>query len=153
MSNAPQIRIPAIYLRGGTSKGTFFRLQDMPASTQMPGAARDRLFQRVVGSPDPYAAHIDGMGGATSSTSKCVILATSARPDHDVDYLYGQVSIDKSFVDWSGNCGEITMNGKAGFFSTSIGGPCFFTTSMSVPRSPEPWRKMTSGQRSLPLAL
>ena len=108
MSNAPQIRIPAIYLRGGTSKGTFFRLQDMPASTQMPGAARDRLFQRVVGSPDPYAAHIDSMGGATSSTSKCVILATSARPDHDVDYLYGQVSIDKSFVDWSGNCGNLS---------------------------------------------
>ena len=108
MSNAPQIRIPAIYLRGGTSKGTFFRLQDMPASTQMPGAARDRLFQRVVGSPDPYAAHIDGMGGATSSTSKCVILAASARPDHDVDYLYGQVSIDKSFVDWSGNCGNLS---------------------------------------------
>ncbi len=108
MSNAPQIRIPAIYLRGGTSKGTFFRLQDMPASTQVPGAARDRLFQRVVGSPDPYAAHIDGMGGATSSTSKCVILATSARPDHDVDYLYGQVSIDKSFVDWSGNCGNLS---------------------------------------------
>ena len=108
MSNAPQIRIPAIYLRGGTSKGTFFRLQDLPASTQMPGAARDRLFQRVVGSPDPYAAHVDGMGGATSSTSKCVILATSARPDHDVDYLYGQVSIDKSFVDWSGNCGNLS---------------------------------------------
>ena len=108
MSNAPQIRIPAIYMRGGTSKGTFFHLQDLPASTQVPGAARDRLFQRVVGSPDPYAAHIDGMGGATSSTSKCVILATSTRPDHDVDYLYGQVSIDKSFVDWSGNCGNLS---------------------------------------------
>ena len=108
MSNAAQIRIPAIYLRGGTSKGTFFRLQDMPPATQVPGAARDRLFQRVVGSPDPYAAHIDGMGGATSSTSKCVILSTSTRPDHDVDYLYGQVSIDKSFVDWSGNCGNLS---------------------------------------------
>ena len=108
MSNAPQIRIPAIYMRGGTSKGTFFRLQDLPATAQVPGAARDRLFQRVVGSPDPYAAHIDGMGGATSSTSKCVILATSTRPDHDVDYLYGQVSIDKSFVDWSGNCGNLS---------------------------------------------
>jgi probable AcnD-accessory protein PrpF len=108
MSNAPQIRIPAIYMRGGTSKGTFFRLQDLPPSTQVPGAARDRLFQRVVGSPDPYAAHIDGMGGATSSTSKCVILSSSTRPDHDVDYLYGQVSIDKSFVDWSGNCGNLS---------------------------------------------
>jgi probable AcnD-accessory protein PrpF len=108
MSNAPQIRIPAIYMRGGTSKGTFFRLQDLPASTQVPGAARDCLFQRVVGSPDPYAAHIDGMGGATSSTSKCVILSSSTRPDHDVDYLYGQVSIDKSFVDWSGNCGNLS---------------------------------------------
>ena len=108
MSNVPQIRIPAIYMRGGTSKGTFFRLQDLPASTQMPGVARDRLFQRVVGSPDPYAAHIDGMGGATSSTSKCVILSTSTRPDHDVDYLYGQVSIDKAFVDWSGNCGNLS---------------------------------------------
>ena len=108
MSNAPQIRIPAIYLRGGTSKGTFFRLQDLPNTAQVPGAARDRLFQRVVGSPDPYAAHIDGMGGATSSTSKCVILSTSTRPDHDVDYLYGQVSIDKSFVDWSGNCGNLS---------------------------------------------
>jgi probable AcnD-accessory protein PrpF len=108
MSTAPQIRIPAIYLRGGTSKGTFFRLQDMPPATQVPGAARDRLFQRVVGSPDPYAAHIDGMGGATSSTSKCVILSSSTLPDHDVDYLYGQVSIDKSFVDWSGNCGNLS---------------------------------------------
>ncbi len=108
MSNAAQIRIPAIYMRGGTSKGTFFRLQDMPPATQVPGAARDRLFQRVVGSPDPYAAHIDGMGGATSSTSKCVILSASTRPDHDVDYLYGQVSIDKSFVDWSGNCGNLS---------------------------------------------
>lgn len=108
MSTVPQIRIPAIYMRGGTSKGTFFRLQDMPPATQVPGAARDRLFQRVVGSPDPYAAHIDGMGGATSSTSKCVILSASTRPDHDVDYLYGQVSIDKSFVDWSGNCGNLS---------------------------------------------
>ena len=108
MSSAPQIRIPAIYLRGGTSKGTFFRLQDLPASAQVPGEARDRLFQRVIGSPDPYAAHIDGMGGATSSTSKCVILSRSTRPDHDVDYLYGQVSIDKAFVDWSGNCGNLS---------------------------------------------
>ena len=108
MSSAPQIRIPAIYMRGGTSKGTFFRLQDLPTSAQVPGEERDRLFQRVIGSPDPYAAHIDGMGGATSSTSKCVILSRSTRPDHDVDYLYGQVSIDKAFVDWSGNCGNLS---------------------------------------------
>ena len=100
MSQQPQIRIPATYMRGGTSKGVFFRLQDLPPACQQPGAARDALFMRVIGSPDPYAAHIDGMGGATSSTSKCVILSKSSVPDHDVDYLYGQVSIDKPFVDW-----------------------------------------------------
>ena len=102
----PQLRIPATYIRGGTSKGVFFRLQDLPQSCQVPGRARDQLFQRVIGSPDPYSAHIDGMGGATSSTSKCVILSKSTRPDHDVDYLYEQVSINTDFVDWSGNCGN-----------------------------------------------
>ena len=104
----PQLRIPATYIRGGTSKGVFFRLQDLPQSCQVPGRARDQLFQRVIGSPDPYSAHIDGMGGATSSTSKCVILSKSTRPDHDVDYLYGQVSINTDFVDWSGNCGNLS---------------------------------------------
>src|SRR5690554_4424399 len=87
-AHAAQVRIPATYMRGGTSKGVFFRLQDLPESCQVPGAARDRLFMRVIGSPDPYAAHTDGMGGATSSTSKCVILSKSSQPDHDVDYLY-----------------------------------------------------------------
>ena len=115
MAPAPQIRIPATYLRGGTSKGVFFRLQDLPESCRQPGAARDNLFLRVIGSPDPYAAHIDGMGGATSSTSKCVILSPSTQPDHDVDYLYGQVSIDKAFVDWSGNCGNLST--AAGAFA------------------------------------
>ena len=108
MSFVPQLRIPATYMRGGTSKGVFFQLQDLPALAQVPGEARDRLFMRVIGSPDPYAAHIDGMGGATSSTSKCVIVSRSSRPGHDVDYLYGQVSIDKAFVDWSGNCGNLS---------------------------------------------
>ena len=108
MSHKPQIRIPATYLRGGTSKGVFFRLQDLPASAQVPGAARDALLQRVIGSPDPYGKQIDGMGGATSSTSKTVIVSTSTRPDHDVDYLFGQVAIDKAFVDWSGNCGNLS---------------------------------------------
>jgi 2-methylaconitate isomerase len=89
MTQAAQIRVPATYMRGGTSKGVFFRLEDLPASCQQPGAARDRLFMRVIGSPDPYAAHIDGMGGATSSTSKCVILSRSERQEHDVEYLYG----------------------------------------------------------------
>jgi 2-methylaconitate isomerase len=103
-----QIRIPATYMRGGTSKGVFFRLQDLPAAAQVPGAARDALLLRVIGSPDPYGKQIDGMGGATSSTSKAVILAKSSRPDHDVDYLFGQVSIDKAFVDWSGNCGNLS---------------------------------------------
>ena len=119
MSFAPQIRVPATYMRGGTSKGVFFRLQDLPESCQVPGPARDRLFQRVIGSPDPYAAQIDGMGGATSSTSKCVILSKSSRPDHDVDYLYGQVSIDKPFVDWSGNCGNLST--AAGAFAIHAG--------------------------------
>jgi hypothetical protein len=115
----PQVRIPATYMRGGTSKGVFFRLQDLPERAQVPGAARDALFMRVIGSPDPYAAHIDGMGGATSSTSKCVILSRSARPGHDVDYLYGQVSIDKAFVDWSGNCGNLST--AAGAFAIHAG--------------------------------
>jgi 2-methylaconitate isomerase len=108
MARVPQIRIPATYLRGGTSKGVFFRLQDLPPAAQVPGAARDALLLRVIGSPDPYGKQIDGMGGATSSTSKAVILAPSKRPDHDVDYLFGQVSIDKPFVDWSGNCGNLS---------------------------------------------
>lgn len=119
MAHAAQIKIPATYMRGGTSKGVFFRLQDLPQSCQVPGAARDKLFMRVIGSPDPYAAHIDGMGGATSSTSKCVILSKSSQPEHDVDYLYGQVSIDKAFVDWSGNCGNLST--AAGAFAIHAG--------------------------------
>src|SRR5512134_3625133 len=108
MPHVPQIKIPATYMRGGTSKGVFFRLQDLPAAAQKPGAARDQLLLRVIGSPDPYGKQIDGMGGATSSTSKTVILSKSSQPDHDVDYLFGQVSIDKAFVDWSGNCGNLS---------------------------------------------
>ncbi|MGE8227433.1 MAG: 2-methylaconitate cis-trans isomerase PrpF [Stenotrophomonas sp.] len=115
----PQIKIPATYMRGGTSKGVFFRLEDLPASTQQPGPARDHLLQRVIGSPDPYAKHTDGMGGATSSTSKCVIISPSSKPDHDVDYLYGQVSIDTDFVDWSGNCGNLSTG--AGAFALHAG--------------------------------
>ncbi|AQZ33662.1 putative methylaconitate Delta-isomerase PrpF [Pseudomonas sp. LPH1] len=113
MAYLPQVKIPATYMRGGTSKGVFFRLEDLPERCQVPGAARDRLFMRVIGSPDPYSAQIDGMGGATSSTSKCVILSKSTQPDHDVDYLYGQVSIDKAFVDWSGNCGNLSTAAAA----------------------------------------
>lgn len=103
-----QQRIPATYMRGGTSKGVFFRLQDLPETAQQPGAARDALLMRVIGSPDPYAKHTDGMGGATSSTSKCAIISKSSQPDHDVDYLYGQVAISQAFVDWSGNCGNLS---------------------------------------------
>ncbi|HLU79512.1 MAG TPA: 2-methylaconitate cis-trans isomerase PrpF [Burkholderiaceae bacterium] len=105
---APQIKIPAIYMRGGTSKGVFFRLEDLPAGAREPGPVRDALLMRVIGSPDPYGKHTDGMGGATSSTSKVVILSRSDRPGHDVDYLFGQVSIDKPFIDWSGNCGNLS---------------------------------------------
>ena len=119
MSQVPQIKIAATYMRGGTSKGVFFRLQDLPEVAQVPGAARDKLFMRVIGSPDAYGAHIDGMGGATSSTSKCVILSKSDVPGHDVDYLYGQVSIDKAFVDWSGNCGNLST--AAGAFAIHAG--------------------------------
>jgi probable AcnD-accessory protein PrpF len=108
MSHVPQVRIPATYMRGGTSKGVFFNLNDLPQSARQPGAARDAMLLRVIGSPDPYGKQTDGMGGATSSTSKTVILSKSEQPDHDVDYLFGQVSIDKPFVDWSGNCGNLT---------------------------------------------
>jgi len=119
MAHVPQIKIPATYMRGGTSKGVFFRLQDLPEAARTPGAARDALLLRVIGSPDPYGKQTDGMGGATSSTSKTVIIAKSSRPDHDVDYLFGQVSIDKAFVDWSGNCGNLSA--AVGPFSISAG--------------------------------
>lgn len=108
MAHAPQTKIAATYMRGGTSKGVFFKLDDLPESARVPGAARDALLLRVIGSPDPYGKQIDGMGAATSSTSKTVIVAKSTRPDHDVDYLFGQVSIDQPFVDWSGNCGNLS---------------------------------------------
>jgi len=108
MSHVPQVKIPATYIRGGTSKGVFFNLADLPERCQQPGIARDNMLLRVIGSPDPYGKQTDGMGGATSSTSKTVILSKSEKADHDVDYLFGQVSIDKAFVDWSGNCGNLT---------------------------------------------
>ncbi|MBV7549102.1 2-methylaconitate cis-trans isomerase PrpF [Pseudomonas sp. PDM26] len=114
-----QIRIPATYMRGGTSKGVFFSLKDLPEAAQVPGPARDALLLRVIGSPDPYDKQIDGMGGATSSTSKTVILSKSIKADHDVDYLFGQVSIDKPFVDWSGNCGNLSA--AVGSFAVSNG--------------------------------
>lgn len=119
MAHLPQIKIPATYMRGGTSKGVFFNLQDLPESAQVAGAARDALLLRVIGSPDPYGKQTDGMGGATSSTSKSVILSKSSKPDHDVDYLFGQVSIDKPFVDWSGNCGNLSA--AVGAFAIASG--------------------------------
>ena len=114
-----QIKVPATYIRGGTSKGVFFKLTDLPESAQVAGEARDKLLMRVIGSPDPYSKQIDGMGGATSSTSKTVILSKSTHPDHDVDYLFGQVSIDTAFVDWSGNCGNLSA--AVGSFAISSG--------------------------------
>jgi probable AcnD-accessory protein PrpF len=116
---AAQIKIAASYMRGGTSKGVFFRLQDLPTPAQQPGAERDALLLRVIGSPDPYGKHTDGMGGATSSTSKTVIVSASSRAEHDVDYLFGQVAIDKAFIDWSGNCGNLTA--AVGAFAISNG--------------------------------
>ena len=115
----PQIRVPATYMRGGTSKGVFFNLADLPEFAQKVGEERDRFLLRVIGSPDPYGKQTDGMGGATSSTSKTVILSKSDNADHDVDYLFGQVSIDKPFVDWSGNCGNLTA--AVGAFAISNG--------------------------------
>lgn len=119
MSFQPQIKVPATYMRGGTSKGVFFRLQDLPEAAQQPGAARDALLLRVIGSPDAYGKQIDGMGGATSSTSKTVIVSKSTQSGHDVDYLFGQVSIDQAFVDWSGNCGNLSA--AVGPFAISNG--------------------------------
>ncbi|MEC8045966.1 MAG: PrpF domain-containing protein, partial [Pseudomonadota bacterium] len=104
----PQLAVRATYMRGGTSKGVFFNNGDLPAGAQHPGAERDALLQRIIGSPDPYEKQIDGMGGATSSTSKTVIIGPSTQPDHDIDYLFGQVAIDQDFVDWSGNCGNLS---------------------------------------------
>ena len=119
MAFLPQIKVAATYMRGGTSKGVFFCVDDLPECAKQPGPARDALLLRVIGSPDPYAKQIDGMGGATSSTSKTVILAKSQRSDHDVDYLFGQVAIDKAFVDWSGNCGNLSA--AVGAFAISSG--------------------------------
>lgn len=119
MAHTPQIKIPATYMRGGTSKGVFFSLLDLPEAAQVANATRDALLLRVIGSPDPYGKQTDGMGGATSSTSKTVILSKSDKADHDVDYLFGQVAIDKAFVDWSGNCGNLTA--AVGAFAISKG--------------------------------
>lgn len=115
----PQIKIPAVYYRGGTSKGVFFKRSDLPEAAREAGSARDKILLRVLGSPDPYGKQIDGLGNASSSTSKAVILDKSERADHDVDYLFGQVSIDKPFVDWSGNCGNLTA--AVGAFSIEQG--------------------------------
>ncbi|RJL73768.1 2-methylaconitate cis-trans isomerase PrpF [Acinetobacter radioresistens] len=119
MSSVPQIKVAATYMRGGTSKGVFFKLDDLPEKAREAGQARDHFLLRVIGSPDPYAKQIDGMGGATSSTSKTVILSKSTRAEHDVDYLFGQVSIDQPVVDWSGNCGNLTA--AVGSFAISNG--------------------------------
>ncbi len=107
-NNLTQIKIPATYMRGGTSKGTFFRIEDLPKEAQSKGKYRDNLLLRVVGSPDPYGKHIDGMGGATSSTSKVVLIEKSLSNNHDVNYYFGQVSVDEPFIDWSGNCGNLS---------------------------------------------
>ncbi len=119
MAHLPQLKVPATYMRGGTSKGVFFNLSDLPEQAQLPGEYRDNLLLRVIGSPDPYGKQTDGMGGATSSTSKTVIIEKSKQTDHDVDYLFGQVAIDKAFVDWSGNCGNLTA--AVGSFAINAG--------------------------------
>lgn len=107
-THALQIPVKATYMRGGTSKGTFFLLSNLPERCQTAGQARDNFLLRVVGSPDPYGKQIDGLGNGSSSTSKVVILSKSDQPEHDVNYLFGQVAIDKPMIDWSGNCGNLT---------------------------------------------
>ncbi|MDC8832558.1 2-methylaconitate cis-trans isomerase PrpF [Alteromonas gilva] len=131
MAFAPQIQIPATYMRGGTSKGVFFNLTDLPLAAQQPGAYRDAMLLRVIGSPDPYAKHTDGMGGATSSTSKAVIVSKSKRRGYDVDYLFGQVSIDKPYIDYSGNCGNLTA--AVGAFAVNNG----LVDSLRIPNNGE----------------
>ena len=108
MAYIPQIRVKATYMRGGTSKGTFFNIADLPKEAQEDKVKRDKLLQRIVGSPDIYKQQMDGMGGATSSTSKAILVGKSTVPNHDVDYYFGQVAIDKDFMDWSGNCGNLS---------------------------------------------
>ena len=115
----PRVKIPAVYYRGGTSKGIIFKRTDLPEAAQVAGEARDNILLRVLGSPDPYKQQIDGLGNASSSTSKALIIDKSTQPNHDVDYLFGQVSIDKPFVDWSGNCGNMTA--AVGAFAVSQG--------------------------------
>jgi hypothetical protein len=101
---SPQVPVRAVLMRGGTSRGVFFRRQDIPG----PGALRDRLIQRVFGSPDPYGAQIDGLGGALSTTSKVVVVGPSSEPDCDVDYFFGQVDITRPLVDYTGSCGNLS---------------------------------------------
>ncbi len=128
MASKLQIRVPATYIRGGTSKGVFFLVSELPEAAAQPGAARDALLLRVIGSPDPYGKQTDGMGGATSSTSKTVLISPSSKADHDVDYLFGQVSIDNAFVDWSGNCGNL---------SAAVGGYAISKGLLPADRVPE----------------
>lgn len=105
---APQVPVSATYMRGGTSKGVFFNLNDLPERCQQLGSARDNFLLRVIGSPDPYGKQIDGLGNGSSSTSKTVILSKSDQEGHDVNYLFGQVNISKPMIDWAGNCGNLT---------------------------------------------
>lgn len=107
-ANDVQIAVSATYMRGGTSKGVFFKLDDLPKSCQVAGESRDKFLLRVIGSPDPYGKQIDGLGNGSSSTSKTVILSKAEDGKHDVNYLFGQVAIDIPMIDWSGNCGNLT---------------------------------------------
>jgi probable AcnD-accessory protein PrpF len=124
-----QLRIPAVYMRGGTSKGVFFLAHDLPSDP----AVRDRILMRVIGSPDRYGKHTDGMGGATSSTSKVVIISKSERAGCDVDYRFGQVAIDAPVIDWSGNCGNLSA--AVGAFALGAGlveGPADGTATVNI---------------------
>ncbi len=103
-----QTAIPCVFMRGGTSRGPYFKLEDLPTDPAM----RDKVLLRVMGSPDKR--QIDGIGGATTVTSKVAIVSPSDHPDADIDYLFAQVDIDSPSVDWSPTCGNM-LSGIAPF--------------------------------------
>ena len=97
--------IKATYYRGGTSKGVFFQKKDLPTTDEK---ELNKLFLKIIGSPDPNGRQLNGMGGGVSSVSKCVIINPSERDDADVDYNFIQIAIDQPVAEWNNNCGNLS---------------------------------------------